>query len=111
MIQDTASEVCFPYITQVVLGQYQIIIALAMLGRPKPTGRANEHGSEYEVSINRVCIHQRHLNRHNESLQIDGPQMLQSIIAHYEQQQTSYVIFKSIEETREGHSDGHPQAV
>lgn len=92
VIENTVREVCFPYVAGVVIGQHQIVFALAMLGEPMTTGRTNEHGTEYEVRINRVHIHQQHLYGRDEPLEFSGQALRQSIVDDYDQRQIPCIL-------------------
>jgi hypothetical protein len=92
VIEDTARAVCFPYVTGVVIGQYRVVLALAMLGVPVPTGHTNEYGAEYEVRINKVDVYRQHLIERDESLEFSGQQLLQSILDEYDQQRILCIL-------------------
>jgi hypothetical protein len=76
VIEDTSKEVCFPYVARVVIDQYQVVLALAMLGVPRSSGRVNEYGTEYEVKIHRIRIHHKYLNGCDESLEFSGQRLI-----------------------------------
>jgi hypothetical protein len=91
-IEDTTKAVCFPYVTGVIIGEYQMVFALALLGMPIPSGRTNEHGTEYEVKIHKISIYRQHIYGRNEPLEFSGPQLLQSMVEDYEQQQMHCIL-------------------
>lgn len=75
---------CVPITAQVVIGQYRIVVAGAVLGHPSPTGQSTGEDRQFEITTTDVKLCRQHLCDRSGGLRYTKQELVNTVIKEYE---------------------------
>jgi len=84
---------CCPFIETVVIGQYRMLVAGAVLGSLDATYGTSANGDEFEVSMTNIIIHRQHWYDREDVVPFTAKSLLDSVIEDFKE--THHILLVS----------------